>query len=65
MTETTSSRHSGREWTAEDLEQLRELAGGHTPVGVMSVRLSRTEDAIRSKAETEGITLAPPNRAVS
>ncbi|TCO33033.1 hypothetical protein EV652_10332 [Kribbella steppae] len=29
----------------------------------MSVRLGRTEDAIRSKAQTEGIALSPPNRS--
>jgi hypothetical protein len=44
------------------VEQLRELAGGNTPVGVMSVKLGRTEDAIRSKAQAEGISLSPPNR---
>jgi hypothetical protein len=29
----------------------------------MSVRLGRTEDAIRSKAQAEGISLSPPNRS--
>jgi hypothetical protein len=30
---------------------------------VTSVKLERTEDATRSKAQSEGITLAPPNRS--
>jgi hypothetical protein len=63
MPETTSSRNSGQEWTDEQVQQLRELAKGNTPVGMMSVRLGRTEDAIRSKAQAEGISLSPPNRS--
>jgi hypothetical protein len=63
MAETTSSRNSGQEWTEEHVQELRELAEGNTPVGVMSVKLGRTEDAIRSKAQSEGITLSPPNRS--
>jgi hypothetical protein len=47
----------------EDVEQLRELAESNTPVGAMSMRLERSEDAIRSKAQSEGISLQPPNRS--
>jgi hypothetical protein len=42
---------------------LRELADGNTPVGVMSMKLERMEDAIRAKAKSEGISLAPANRS--
>ena len=42
MSETTSS--SGKAWTDDEVQQLRELAAGNTPVGVMSIRLNRTED---------------------
>lgn len=62
MAETRSSQNSGQEWSDEQVAELRELAGGNTPVGVMSVKLGRSEDAIRAKAKAEGITLAPPNR---
>jgi hypothetical protein len=62
MAETRSSQNNSREWTSEQVDLLRELAGGNTPVGVMSIKLRRSEDAIRSKAHAEGITLAPPNR---
>jgi hypothetical protein len=65
MSEAKSSRHSRAEWTEEQTQQLRELAAGNAPVGVMSVRLGRTEDAIRSKAQAEGIALSPPNRSPS
>jgi hypothetical protein len=58
-----TTRNNGQEWTTDQVEQLRELAGGNAPVGVMSVKLGRSEDAIRSKAKAEGISLAPPNRS--
>lgn len=62
MTEARTTRGSGREWTDGDVQQLRELAAGNTPVGVMIVRLRRSEDDVRSKAEAEGISLPPPRR---
>jgi hypothetical protein len=62
MTETKSTRDSGGKWTDDDVQQLRELAEGNTPVGVMRLRLGRSEEAVRSKAKTEGISLAPANR---
>jgi hypothetical protein len=63
MSETKSTRHSGEEWTGEAVEQLRGLAAGNTPVGVMTVKLGWTEEAIRAKAQSEGISLSPPNRS--
>ncbi|MEV0287945.1 hypothetical protein AB0H36_27845 [Kribbella sp. NPDC050820] len=50
------------EWTPDEVQQLRDLADTNTPVGVMSLKLGRTEDSIRSKASAEGISLSPPNR---
>jgi hypothetical protein len=58
-----SSRHSGEERPEYDVQQLRDLAAGNISAGVMSVSLRRTEDAIRSKAQAEGISLSPPNRS--
>ncbi|WP_327639546.1 hypothetical protein OHB24_14620 [Kribbella sp. NBC_00482] len=63
MSESTTSSYSGQEWTDDQVRQLRELAAGNTPVGVMSLKLGRTEDAIRSRAQSEGIALSPPNRS--
>ncbi|MEU8226176.1 hypothetical protein [Kribbella sp. NPDC048915] len=63
MSEAKSGGHSGEEWTEEQIRQLGELAGANTPVGVMSVKLGRSEGAIRSKTQAEGITLSPPNRS--
>jgi hypothetical protein len=63
MSEATSSRHSGEERTKDDVVQLRDLASGNTPVGVMSARLGRTEDAIRSRAEAEGHRVVATDRS--
>jgi hypothetical protein len=62
MAETKSTRNSGEEWSEAEVQQLRELADGNTPTGVMSIKLGRSEDAIRSKAQAEGVSLAPANR---
>ncbi|MEV6269389.1 hypothetical protein AB0L64_19615 [Kribbella sp. NPDC051936] len=62
MAETRASQSNSREWTSEQVQQLRQLAGGNTPVGMMSIKLGRSEAAVRSKAHAEGISLAPANR---
>jgi hypothetical protein len=62
MAETKSTRNSGEEWSDAAVQQLRELAEGNTPTGVTSIKLGRTEDAIRSKVQAVGISLAPANR---
>ncbi|MFI6833718.1 hypothetical protein ACIBG5_41860 [Kribbella sp. NPDC050241] len=54
MSETTSGRNSGQDWTDDQVQQLRELAKGNTPVGVMSVKLGRSEDSIRSRRSRRG-----------
>jgi hypothetical protein len=56
-------RKLGQPWSDEDVKQLRTLARGNTPTGVLSLKLQRPETAIRSKAQREGISLAPSNRS--
>jgi hypothetical protein len=62
MTDAKSTRNSGEEWTDDDVQQLRDLANGNTPTDVISLRLGRSADAVRAKAQAEGISLAPGNR---
>jgi hypothetical protein len=50
---------AGKSWTASELKNLRTLARGNTPTGVISLKLSRPPAAIRSKAQREGISLRP------
>jgi len=56
-------RKLGQPWSDDDVKQLRTLAKGNTPTGVLSLKLQRPEAAIRSKAQREGISLKPANRA--
>ncbi len=56
-------RRSREPWTTEEVRELRSLAKGNTPTGVMSLKLQRPPAAIRSKAQREGISLKPANRS--
>ena len=47
-----------RRWTAEELQQLRELAASGAPARVIASKLRRTLKAVRHKAKIEGIALA-------
>ncbi|MEX3316477.1 hypothetical protein [Sulfitobacter sp. PS-8MA] len=54
---TEYDRTTGEPWNDEDLDQLRILAAEDKALGVIAVRLGRTEEAVRHKAEAEGISL--------
>jgi hypothetical protein len=56
-------RNLGNAWSDADVRKLRQLARGNTPTGVISIKLGRTPVAIRGKAQREGISLMPSNRA--
>ena len=56
-------RRAGEPWSAAEVKQLRTLARGNTPTGVLSLKLQRPPAAIRSKAQREGISLKPANRS--
>lgn len=48
------TRRNDSEFWVPNLTQLCELAQGNSPVGLMSMKLGRTEEAIRSRAANEG-----------
>ena len=54
--------NAGKPWTPADVKKLEELAAGNTPTRVIGIKLQRTEDGVRSKAQQEGISLDPPNQ---
>jgi hypothetical protein len=56
-------RRSRERWSAQEVRELRSLARGNTPTGVISLKLQRPPTAIRSKAQREGISLRPANRS--
>lgn len=57
------NRNSGKEWTRSDVSNLRFLAQHNTPTGVISLKLGRTADAVRTRASAEDISLKPTNQS--
>lgn len=60
---TKEPKNHGKQWTQQDINQLKELAKGNTPTRVIGLKLGRTEDAVRSKAGEENISLKPTNQS--
>ena len=52
------NRH-GRAWTSQQVDRLWNLALENTPTRVIGLKLGRTEDAVRSKAAVQNISLKP------
>src|SRR5262245_36259399 len=56
-------RYMREPWSRDDVRMLRQLAHANTPAGVISLKMGRTEIAVRGKAQREGISLRPVNRS--
>ncbi len=54
-------RNSGKEWSTEEVRELKRLAKEDTPTPVIGLKLGRTPSAIYTRASEEGISLMPPN----
>jgi len=55
--------NQGKHWTPKEIDQLGKLAKQNTPTRVIGLKLQRTEDAVRSKASQEDISLKPTNQS--
>jgi hypothetical protein len=60
---TKSPANNGKQWTQKEIQQLHNLANQNTPTRVIALKLERTEDAVRSKASQEDISLKPTNQS--
>lgn len=58
-----STRNSGKQWSGEDVKQLKQLAKQNTPTRVIGLKLGRTAGAVQSKAGQEGVSLKPTNQS--
>lgn len=58
-----STSNSGKRWTPEDVSSLRKLAAQNTPSRVIGLKLKRTEDAVRTKASEDRLSLKPTNQS--
>jgi hypothetical protein len=52
-----------REWTKQDVRELKTLAREKTPARRIGRKLRRTEGAVRQKAYAEGISLSLRGRS--
>ncbi len=55
--------NNGKNWTRQEVQKLRKEAEGNTPTRVIGLHLGRSENAVRSKASEENISLKPPNQS--
>jgi hypothetical protein len=58
-----STRNTGKTWSSQDVQQLKQLAKGNTPTRVIGLKLGRTAAAVQSKASEKGVSLNPPNQS--
>lgn len=63
MIVSTADRNTGKPWSDADKSKLAELARGNTPTRVIGLQLGRTEDAVRSQAARQQVSLKPPNQS--
>ena len=56
-------KNHGKSWSSRDVGQVKSLAKGNTPTRVVGLKMGRTEDAVRSKASEEGVSLKPTNQS--
>lgn len=57
------AKNTGKQWSNQDIGQLRSFARGNTPTRVIGIKLGRTPDAIQSKASEQRISLKPTNQS--
>lgn len=57
------AKNSGKHWSTNEETKLRQLVRQNTPTRVIGIKLGRTEEAIRSKAEDLGVSLKPTNQS--
>ncbi len=55
--------NKGKAWTPIQEGQLKKLAKGNTPTGLIADALGRTEDAVRTKASDINVSLKPTNQS--
>jgi len=58
-----STRNNGKPWTRVEVTELRQFARKNTPTRVIGLKLGRTENAVRTKARDEKISLKPTNQS--
>jgi hypothetical protein len=60
---TKSTRNSGKHWTRQETNELKDLAQRNTPTRVIGLKLGRSAGAVQTKASNEGVSLKPSNQS--
>ena len=60
------NRHpnAAKPWTPEEVETLRSLAAAGTPLRQIASQMGRSQEAVRGRATTHGITLGKHRAAL-
>lgn len=56
-------KNQGKSWTKTDVRQLEKFADQNTPTRLIAWKMGRSEDAIRSAASDNDISLKPTNQS--
>ena len=56
-------KNHGKDWTRQDVKELRQFTKGNTPTRVIGLKMGRSEASIQGKAQREGISLKPTNQS--
>jgi hypothetical protein len=57
-----STRNSGKAWTSQAKQQVRQLAAQNTPTRVIGLKLGRTPAAVYKQAAKQHTSLEPHNQ---
>ncbi len=55
--------NQGKAWTQAQITQLKTLAKGDTPTGLIGYKLGRSPAAVQSKAQELNVSLKPINKS--
>ena len=55
--------NKGKQWTAPQRQELKDLAKQNTPTRVIGLKLGRTPDAVYAEASKLGVPLKPTNQS--
>jgi hypothetical protein len=56
-------KNHNKPWTPAEVKQLKKLANGNTPTGLIAHDLKRTKAAVQGKASAIGQSLKPVNKS--
>jgi hypothetical protein len=57
------TRNTGKQWSSQEVRELKQMVRENTPTRVIGFKLGRTEAAVYTKASEESISLKPTNQS--